>query len=286
MRAAADTTILVTGATSGHGLGLARLLARQGAALVLLGRSPERLAAVERELTGLGPTPPRTIVCDLARRADVDRAADDLLADDRPLHALVNNAGIVNQRRELTPDGIESTFAVNVLAAYQLTARLLPRLRQSAPARVVIVSSDMHRIARLDLDDLEMRRGYSWWMAYGRSKLALVVMARELARRLQGTGVTVNAMDPGPVSSRIAQNNPSVVARLATAAVARLFPAPEKAARMAAALALAPAYAGVTGGYFRFGAERTPSVPADEGWVAARLLGECARMTGVPLPPP
>jgi hypothetical protein len=81
-------------------------------------------------------------------------------------------------------------------------------------------------------------------------------------------------------------NNPSVVARLATAAVARFFPAPEKAARMAADLALAPAYAGVTGGYFRFGAERTPSVPADEGWVAARLLGECARLTGVPLPLP
>ena len=213
MRTASQTSVLVTGATSGHGLGLARLLARRGAALVLLGRSPERLAAVQRELTGLAPTPPRTVVCDLAVRADVDRAADALLADGQPLHVLVNNAGIVNQRRELTPDGVEATLAVNVLAPYQLTVRLLPLLAASAPARVVLVSSDMHRVARLDPGDLQLARGYSWWTAYGRSKLALVVMARDLARRLRGAGVTVNALDPGPVASRIAMNNPSLVAR-------------------------------------------------------------------------
>ena len=118
------------------------------------------------------------VLCDLASRAEVDRAASELLASGRPLHVLVNNAGLVSQARQVSPDGVELTLAVNYLAMFQLTLRLLPRLRESAPARIVNVSSDTYKIGSLDLDDLFFERGYSFMKAYARSKLAILYFSR------------------------------------------------------------------------------------------------------------
>ncbi|MCH6587949.1 MAG: SDR family NAD(P)-dependent oxidoreductase, partial [Proteobacteria bacterium] len=203
---------MVTGATSGHGRAVATGLARQGAHVVLLGRNPEKCRAVQREIAAEnGGKAPDIVLCDLSSRSEIDRAASEYLASGRPLHVLVNNAGLVNLKRRETGDGVEMVFAVNYLAYFQLALRLLPRLRDSAPARIVNVSSDTHKIAKLDLDDLELCRRYSWLRSYGRSKLAIVYFTLELARRLEGTGVTVNAVDPGPVASSIGDNNPGPV---------------------------------------------------------------------------
>ncbi len=243
---------LVTGATDGHGRAVARALAKRGADLVMLGRSPEKCRRVQAEIAAeSGGKSPEVLLCDLASREAVDRAASEYLASGRPLHVLVNNAGLVSQTRECNAEGIELTFAVNYLSMFQLTLRLLPRLLESAPARIVNVSSDTYRMATLDFADLQLERGYSFMRAYGRSKLAITYFTLELARRLAGRGVTVNAVDPGPVASNIGANNPGLAYRIVAPIIRRLFPSPERAARTALMLATDPKLEAETGGYYR-----------------------------------
>jgi NAD(P)-dependent dehydrogenase (short-subunit alcohol dehydrogenase family) len=243
---------LVTGASDGHGRAVARALARRGAELVLLGRSPEKCRRVQAEIAAeCGGKRPDVLLCDLASREEIDRTCSEYLASGRPLHVLVNNAGLVSQARQQNAEGVELTFAVNYLAMFQLTLRLLPRLRGSAPARIVNVSSDTYRIATLDFDDLELERGYSFMRAYGRSKLAIVYFTLALSRRLEGIGVTVNAVDPGPVASNIGANNPGLAYRLAAPLIRGLFPGPDRACRTAVMLAADPALESATGGYYR-----------------------------------
>jgi NAD(P)-dependent dehydrogenase (short-subunit alcohol dehydrogenase family) len=277
--------VLVTGATSGHGRAAARALARLGGEVILLGRSLERCLDVQHQIAweteGRGP---RILVCDLASGRDIERAAGEFLSWNLPLHVLVNNAGIVSRTRRESPDGVELTFAVNYLAQFNLTMRLLERLRRSAPARIINVSSDTHRVYTLDLDDLESRRGYSFMGAYGRSKHAIVYFTLELARRLEGSGVTVNALDPGPVASNIAGNNPGLLPAVSSLLINLLFPSADKAARTAVWLASAPELDGDTGGYFKACAKRTPRIHGGDPSVGNRLWEVSASMTGVDFP--
>ncbi|MFH1438357.1 MAG: SDR family NAD(P)-dependent oxidoreductase [Pseudomonadota bacterium] len=283
----AGKVALVTGATSGHGRAAAKALARLGADLVLLGRSPRRCLEVKREITAeSGGRAPDVLLCDLASRSDVDFAAREFLSWGRPLHILVNNAGIVSREREQSVDGVELTMAVNYFSMFQLTLRLLGRIRESAPARIVNVSSDCHRIVSLDLDDIQLRRGYSWLSAYGRSKLAIVYFTIELAKKLQGTGVTVNAVDPGPVASNIAARSPGVVGPVATFFINRLFPGADRAAKPAVHLAASPEVEGMTGGYYRFWKWKTPSVSRKDPAAGERLWKISAAMTGVDMQRP
>ena len=271
---------LVTGATSGHGRAVAMGLARLGAEVVLLGRSAERCRRVQAEIAArAGGKAPAVLLCDLASRREIERAATEYLDSGRPLHVLVNNAGLVSLARRESADGVELTFAVNYLAMFQLTLLLLPRLLESAPARIVNVSSDTHRIARLDLEDLELRSRYGWMRAYARSKLAIVLFTRELARRLQGTGVTCNAVDPGPVASGIGSDNPGLAYRLVGPLIRALFPSPERAARLAIELAASDAHAAGTGEYWRFGKARVPGTGKDPS-LAARLWERSEAITG------
>ncbi|MFN7955297.1 MAG: SDR family NAD(P)-dependent oxidoreductase [bacterium] len=276
-------TCLVTGATSGHGRAVAGALAARGADVVLLARNAALLDETAREIAASTGRRPEILRCDLASRADIDRAASEYLASARPLHVLVNNAGMVSRTRELTVDGVERVFAVNYLAYFQLTLRLLPRLRESAPARVVNVSSDTHRIVSLDLDDLELRDGFSWLKSYGRSKLAIVHFTAELARRLAGSGVTVNALDPGPVRSNIGSHDPSPIVRTLGRWVMAPFPSAARAARTAIYLASAPELASVTGAYYKFGTRREPHWGRGGPAVSTRLWEASVRYTGADL---
>jgi len=276
---------LVTGASDGHGHAVARALARRGADVVLLGRSPEKCRRVQAEIEGECGKSPAVLLCDLSSREEIDRAADEYLASGRPLHVLVNNAGLVSQLRQENAEGVEMTFAVNYLATFQLTLRLLPRLRESAAARIVNVSSDTYRIASLDLDDLQMQHGYSFMRAYGRSKLAIVYFTLELARRLGDAGVSVNAVDPGPIASNIGANNPGLAYRIAGPLIKSFFPSADRAARTALMVATGPGLAGATGGYWRSRKRREHPLDVDAE-LSGRLWRISAELTGVDLPSP
>jgi NAD(P)-dependent dehydrogenase (short-subunit alcohol dehydrogenase family) len=224
------------------------------------------------------------LICDLQSRDDVDRAAEQYLASDRPLHLLVNNAGLVNLHRELNAEGLEQTFAVNYLSMFQLTLRLLERLKQSTPARIVNVSSDTYKIAKLELDDLQLERGYSVSQAYGRSKLAVLYFTLELAKRLDGTGVTANAVDPGPVSSNIGSNNPGLLYEMSKWMIRYTFPSAARAARTCLRISTDPALQDSTGGYWTSGKRRARPLKNPDAQLSAGLWRESARLTNVDLP--
>lgn len=272
---------LVTGATDGHGRAMARQLAARGAEVVIHGRSREKCEAVQSEIAATGAKRPEILLCDLSSRAEVDRAASEFLASGRPLHRLVNNAGLVTLDRQESVDGHELVFAVNYLAMYQLTLRLLPRLRESAPARIVNISSDSYKIAKLDLDDLALEP-YSMSNAYARSKLAIVYFTIELAKRIEGQGVAVNAVDPGPVASNIGANNPGLLYSLAKPMIKYLFPSADRAARTAMMVATEPSLATATGGYYRSRKHRPNPIEFDAA-LSERLWGISAELTGVDL---
>ena len=191
---------LVTGATAGIGLVTALELARQGARVIGVGRSPERCAEAARQIREqTGTSAVEFLVADLSSQAEVRRLADQVKAATGRLDVLVNNAGLIRLEREVTVDGLEMTFALNHLAYFLLTNLLLDTLKASTPARIVSVASAAHQGCKINFDDLQGETKYSPWRAYQQSKLANILFTRELARRLEGTGVTANALHPGYV---------------------------------------------------------------------------------------
>ena len=207
-------TCVLTGATSGIGRETAVALAGLGARLALVCRDRGRGEDAVAEIAAR--TGNRDVVlhlADLSSQRDVRRVAAEILAAHPQIHVLVNNAGVVNLRRTLTEDGLETVFATNHLAYFHLTLLLLDRLRASAPARIVNVASDAHRWGRLDLDDLGNARRYRAMQVYGQSKLANILFTYELARRLAGSGVTCNCLHPGAVGTRLGHNNGMIARR-------------------------------------------------------------------------
>lgn len=280
----AGRVAVVTGATSGIGNEVALGLARQGATTVVVGRGADRASRVAAELAGTSGNPrvESLRVDDLAVMADTRKLAAALLERYPAIHILVNNAGAYFRRREVTSDGIERTFALNVLSPYMLTTLLAPRLVASAPARVVNVSSAAHQGARVDFTDLQSSRRFSGLSVYGASKLELLWLTREFARRLNGKGVTVNAVHPGFVRSGFGLNNGGGTA-FGMRILERLFG--RSAARGADTpifVASAPELAAVTGGYF---ADRKPDPGSNDSRdpsKARQLFEECARFSGLP----
>lgn len=272
---------LVTGATDGHGRALAKRLAAQGAEVVVHARDADKARRVCQEIAQeTGTKAPEILLADLARRDEIDAAVERYRASGRPLHVLVNNAGLVGLERRTNEDGHELTFAVNYLALFRLTLGLLPVLEASAPARIVNVSSDTYRIARLDFDDLMLERGYGMMKAYGQSKRAILYFTLELARRIEGRGVVVNAVDPGPVASNIGADNPGLAYRLARPVIRGLFPSAERSARTALWVATDPALEGETGGYYRSLARRDEPLEFDPT-TSERLWAESLRLNGI-----
>lgn len=269
---------LVTGATQGIGRVTARELARAGATVVLVARDAARGAQVVSEIkTQTGNQDVSLLVGDLSSMADVRRIAAEFLGKHDRLHILVNNAGAMFSRREVTADGFERTFGLNHLSYFLLTNLLLDTLKKSAPARIVNVSSDAHKGARIDFDDLNAEKSFGSWKSYGQSKLANILFTYELARRLKGTGVTANCLHPGVVATGFGRNNGGL-AGLFFRLGAVLLKTPEQGARTTLHLATSPAVEGITGKYWKDAREaRSTRESYDEG-VARRLWDLSAQL--------
>jgi NAD(P)-dependent dehydrogenase (short-subunit alcohol dehydrogenase family) len=244
-------TVLVTGANQGIGKATALALAQKGARVVLVSRSREKgLAALADIQTASGSKDHELLVGDLSSLAQVRRVAAEFKARHDRLHVLINNAGVLVPNRRITADGLEETFAVNHLASFLFTKELLDVLHAAAPARIVNVSSAAHRTARMQWDDLQFdRHHYNQWRAYGQSKLANVLFTYELARRLDPSKVTANALHPGVIASGFGQTYGGAISVLIRMAHP-FFASPESGARTSAFLASSPEVEGVTGKYF------------------------------------
>lgn len=274
-----DRLVLITGSTAGIGRQAALDLARLGAHVVLVGRDAAKAERVASELKAQsGNQKIDFLLADLSSMAAVRNLAAAVKQRYGRLNVLLNNAGAVNMRREVTADGYERTFATNHLSYFLLTGLLLPELEQGAPARVVNVSSGAHNTAALDFDDLMAERRYRAFSQYGRSKLCNILFTRELARRLDGKPITVNALHPGFVASDFLSKGGvwSLIQPLAN-----LFALDEVAgARTSVYLASSPEVAGVSGKYFYQCREKTPSRRARDDEAAGRLWEISERLTG------
>lgn len=243
-------TAVVTGANSGIGLETARALANAGAHVVMVCRNPQRgERALQDVRASTRSDRVELMLCDMASQASIRAFADRFLSEHERLHVLVNNAGVMMGRRELTVDGLETTFAVNHLGYFLVTALLRERLIESAPARVVSVSSVGHKWGSLDLGNLQGEKRYFEFLAYGTSKLCNIAFTYELARRLEGTGVTANCLHPGPVGTNFGSSGGRMFQKLMKLGKRFLLTA-EQGARTSVYLATSPEVEGVTGRYF------------------------------------
>ena len=276
-------TIIVTGASLGIGRVTALELARMGARVVMVCRNPEKGEAVRRDIVrATGNDAVDLMIADLSSQQQIRGLAKDFLATHDRLDVLVNNAGAINMSRHTTVDGYETTFAVNHLAYFLLTNRLLDALKASAPSRIVNVSSRAHVGGHINFDDLMGEKKYSAARAYGQSKLANVLHAYELARRLEGTGVTANALHPGAVRTGFGKNNPGIIGTLFGVAqvVGRPFYVSEEVgAQTQIYLASSPEVEGVTGKYFARCRETESNAESHDVDVARRLWDVSEELT-------
>ncbi len=274
-------TCLVTGATSGIGEETALGLARLGARVILVGRSRERgERALARVRAESGNAAVELRLADLASLTEIRRLAAEVLESCPQLHVLVNNAGIVNLRRTTSVDGFESRFAVNHLAYFLLTNLLLERLIASAPARVVNVASEAHRFGTLEIDDLQSERRFGAMRSYGRSKFANILFTYELARQLEGTGVSTHCVHPGAVATGLGRNN-GMLSRLLTGLLRPFFRTPARGAAPSLHAATAQELEGLTGRYFSARGEIRSAPATYDPSLARQLWDRSAALTGL-----
>jgi NAD(P)-dependent dehydrogenase (short-subunit alcohol dehydrogenase family) len=271
-------TVLITGGNSGIGRFTALGLARMGARVVFTSRNVRKGDIARAELREAANT--KNVDClelDLASFASIEKFAKQVLGKYERIDVLVLNAGLILDRRQTTVEGFEATFGTNHLGHFHLTQLLLERVEASAPARILVVSSDAHKGARdgLDFDDLMAEKSYGAFKVYSRSKLANILFANELARRLDGSGVTVNALHPGVVRTGFAGSDDikSIFGRIAYTLMRPFFIGPERGAETSIYLASAPELEGKTGGYYAK-SQPAPTSAAAQDAAAARRLWE------------
>jgi NAD(P)-dependent dehydrogenase (short-subunit alcohol dehydrogenase family) len=277
-------TVVITGGNAGIGKETAVGLAEQGANVVITSRDPDRgtaAAAEIRERSGSDAVDVTRL--DLASFASIRQLASELVDRVDRLDVLIANAGGVLGRRHETEEGFEMTFGVNHLGHFLLTSLLLDKLRESPPARIVVVSSVAHRYARrgLDFDDLQSQRKYRAFDAYAKSKLANIYFARELARRLDGTGVTANSLHPGAVASRFGRDGDyGWIGNVIMPLIKPFELSAAKGARTSIHLASSPEVETLSGLYFHKCAPTTPSKVAQDDEAAKRLWAVSEELVG------
>ena len=275
---------VITGATSGIGLVASERLAAMGARLLLVARDKARGEAAFARIQAKAPGAAlRIIYGDLSRLAEMNRLGAEIAQMEPRIDVLINNAGAMFAERGTTADGLERTFATNHMAYFVLSNRLKPSLVAASGARIVNTASAAHHRAvhGLDFDDLQAERSYHYFTVYGRSKLANILFTRELARRLDGSGITANCLHPGFVSTRFGDNNRGIF-RLGIG-IAKLFAiSPEKGAETIVYLASSPDVAHVTGEYFAECRPARLSAAAQDDAAARRLWEESARIAKLP----
>jgi retinol dehydrogenase 14 len=273
-------TCLVTGGNSGIGKATALGLARMGANVVIVCRNKEKgEAALKDIIASSGNRNVELILADMSSQDSVRKLASDFKAEHEKLHLLVNNAGIYLTRRISTVDGLEATFATNHLGTFLLTNLLLDVLKASTPSRIVNVSSDAHFGAKVNFEDLQGEKKFSGWQAYGQSKLAMILFTHELARRLEGTGVTVNSAHPGVVRTNFANNNGLVT--FGFRLLRPFFIGPRTAAKRVLYVATSPDLDGVSGKYFTKMHEARSSEESYEDESAKRLWQISEQLTNL-----
>jgi NAD(P)-dependent dehydrogenase (short-subunit alcohol dehydrogenase family) len=264
-----DRICIVTGGNSGIGKATVAGLAQLGATVVMACRDASKGNAAKGEIAAeTGSNDLHVMQLDLASLESVRAFAAAFMAKFSRLDVLVENAGVMTRKRELTADGLEMNFGVNHVGHFLLTELLLPVLKASAPSRIVVVSSNLHSSGRFDFDDLAMEK--SWRGSYPRSKLANMLFVRALSRRLEGTRVVVNALHPGVISTDLARDYPAPIRLIAR----WFFRSPEQGARTSLYLATAPEAAGISGRYFADAKEAKSGKAALDDALAERLWTE------------
>jgi NAD(P)-dependent dehydrogenase (short-subunit alcohol dehydrogenase family) len=269
----AGRTVVVTGASSGIGAAAARRLHELGAEVHVVGRSPERTAEIAREV-GTAP-----IGADFARLADVRAAADEVLARCSRIDVLVNNAGLSLSRREVTDDGHERMFQVNHLAPFLFTSLLLDRIAESAPSRVITTASAANLTGFVNVRDLDSRRVFLGPVVYGTTKLENILFTRELARRVEGSGVLATCFHPGVVATNFGRGD--LIGVLWKSPLRLLMRSPEQGADTLVWLATAPPEQLRAGGYYvdrRLGALNPQAL---SGSLARRLWERSEQLVGL-----
>ena len=265
-------TILITGATSGIGKATAIALAKMGATVIFTARDEQKGEWAKKEIIqASGNKNVEFLYCDLTSFDSIRSFCGKFKAKYKRLDVLINNAGVWNDKRKESKDGIEETFAVNFLAPFLMTNLLLDLLKKSAPSRIVSVTSGLHR-GTVNFSDIEFKKSYSGMRAYGHSKLAIILFTRLLAKKLKGTGITVNCVHPGLVATDLSRDS---------GAVSRAFfktfgKSPEKGAETSVYLAASRAVENITGEYFvdkkieRASKESYDLAMAEKLWDAAK----------------
>jgi retinol dehydrogenase-13 len=274
---------IITGATSGVGYQAAKSLAQGGAQLILVCRNGEKAAGVQEDLKREYDAHIDVVLADFSRLSDVREAAGIILAGFPRIDVLINNAGVHNTQRTLTEAGIETVFQVNHLASFLFTRLLLNRLIESAPARIIQVNSQGHRFGGLDLDDLNWeKRRYKGLQGYGASKVAQLLTVWEMADRLKGSGVTINAMHPGEVRTNIGMNNELLYRLYKRYLIWWILKEPEISGNAIYYLAAAPEMAEVSGRFFNLTIDEKPAPHALDRSLGKRLWKISEELTGLP----
>jgi retinol dehydrogenase-14 len=264
-------TVVVTGSSGGIGRATALRLAQMGATVAVTGRNQSRTEEAAGQIRDATGARVHAFTADLSAQTEVRRLAAELLAALPRIHVLVNNAGGYWNTRHVTDDGLERTFAINHLAPFLLTSLLLHRLKASRDGRVVTVSSNAQRMGRIDFDDLQGERDYSGARAYNQSKLANILFTYELARKLQGSTVTANALHPGVVRTSFGADDPGRAQRLFVPLARPFMRSPDQGADTSVLLASSPELSGVQGKFFSNGKQKRSSERSYDQTAASQL---------------